>query len=260
MEKLDFKIFLGLVITLPLFSAYAFSSSPREKPSNLKISAERIPFKNQILVKSFQKVTSEQSSFSKKALSEAYKFLDKNYMNLQPEALCLSKDNVRNRKAIRNKSCLVIADYSKSKRVPRLLVINPQTGESELFFTAHGKGSHEKDKIKTGHMAKRFSNVEGSNMTSLGFYLTDNTYNSMKSTFGPGPRNGLKLDGLNCSNNQARKRYIVLHTADYVQPLNGDPKKMGNSAGCVTVPEHRKDVIQKCKGGALVYAYYNQEG
>ncbi len=216
-------------------------------------------FRNEVLNKTYLKVTSHHQDFSKKALMKAFTFLDQNYDSLKPDGLCLNKDNIRNRKKIRNKSCLVISDYTKSKTTPRLLLINPQNGESELFYTAHGKGSHNPNEIETGHIAKRFSNVSGSNMTSLGFYLTDNPYSSKKSTFGPGPFNGLKMDGLNCTNNNARMRYIVLHTADYVQPIEGDPKKIGNSEGCVTFPEMRKDVIQKCKGGALVYAFYDKE-
>lgn len=215
-----------------------------------------VHLKNIKFDKSLSKVLKINKKFSSSAIIKAFKFLDENTTGLKKEGLCLSKDNTRNRKKIRNQKCLVVVDYTKSKNTPRLLLINPQTGTSELFYTSHGKGSHNKDEIETGHVAKRFSNKSGSNMTSLGFYLTDNTYNSKKSTFGPGPGNGLKLDGLNCTNNNARMRYIVMHTADYVQPIDGDPSKVGNSEGCVTFPEHRRDVIQKCEGGALVYAYY----
>lgn len=251
------KILITLLILLPL-SSQAFSSKEDVvKSASKKIEqAKQAKFENKVLSKSFSSVIKSQKTFSKKALKNAFDYLDKNYTSLKPEGLCLNKDNKRNRKIIRNKSCLVVADYTKSKRLPRLLVINPQTGESELFYTAHGKGSHEPDKIETGHMAKRFSNVSGSNMTSLGFYLTDNIYNSHKTTFGPGPKNGLKMDGLNCTNNNARMRYIVMHTADYVQSVKGDPLKNGNSEGCVTLPEMRKDIISKCQGGALVYTYH----
>ncbi|MGH1469251.1 MAG: murein L,D-transpeptidase catalytic domain-containing protein [Bdellovibrionales bacterium] len=248
-----------LFIFLLSANTHAFSSKSEKKVVE-KVPVDHGSFiKNSEFKKSFNKVTKDRKKFSLTALTEAYKFLDENSKKLNSEELCFKKDNIRNRKTIRNQSCLVVADYSKSKKTPRLLVINPKTGESELFYTAHGKGSHNKDEIETGHLAKRFSNISGSNMTSLGFYLTDNIYNSSKSTFGPGPSNGLKMDGINCSNNNARMRYIVMHTADYVQPLNGDITKIGNSEGCVTLPEHRKDVIKKCKGGALVYAYYSKE-
>ncbi len=252
------KIILILVSVVSL-NAQAFSSKSEKKIIKQAPVDQSVFLQDVTLKKSFNKLIKERKDFSFKALREAYSFLDNNSQKLNPEGLCFKKDNIRNRKSIRNQSCLVVADYTKSKRKPRLLVINPKTGESELFYTAHGKGSHNKDEIETGHIAKRFSNVSGSNMTSLGFYLTDNTYNSFKSTFGPGPSNGLKMDGINCSNNNARMRYIVMHTADYVQPLDGKPEKIGNSEGCVTLPEHRKDIIQKCKGGALVYTYYNKE-
>ncbi len=245
------------IIALLIFSFSSYTFSPKRKVL-IPESANKKFFKRKELNKSFLKVLNKNKKFSKKALLKAFKFFDENLNKLNKKNLCLSKDNVRNQKRIRNKTCLIIVDYTKSKKIPRLLVVNPQTGETELFYTAHGKGSHEKDKIKTGYFAKRFSNKSGSNMTSLGFYLTDNLYTSKKITFGPGPQNGLKLDGLNCTNNNARMRYIVMHTADYVQPINGDPNKIGNSEGCITLPEHRKDIIQKCRNGALVYTYYKK--
>ena len=149
----------------------------------------------------------------------------------------------------------MVVDYTKSKLNKRLLILYPKTGESELFYTAHGKGSNEPKKRETGLSAIRFSNVSGSNMTSLGFYLTDHLYSSQKDTFGPGPHNGLKLDGLNCTNNLARKRYIVMHTAKYVPPKNSLKPHVGNSEGCITLPKERKDILKKCEHGALVYAH-----
>ena len=158
-------------------------------------------------------------------------------MALDKESLCLKADNKNNRIKIRNPKCLVVADYTKSKLERRLLVVDPTTGESELFYTAHGKGSNQPEERETGLKAIRFSNKSGSNMTSLGFYLTDNLYSSQKDTFGPGPENALKLDGLNCTNNNARMRYIVMHTAKYVPPKVSETPEVGNSEGCVTLPK-----------------------
>jgi hypothetical protein len=254
------KAYIFFLAVFFLFqSAFAFGSRPKqiETKENKNTVTTNVLLTNKTFESAFKKVIEKNPEFNLKALEKAFKFLDENVDSLKKENLCLGKDNIRNKSKIRNLNCMVVADYTKSKKTPRLLIINPKNGDSELFYTAHGKGSHNKDEIETGHIAKKFSNKSGSNMTSLGFYLTDNLYNSSKSTFGPGPANGLKLDGLNCTNNNARKRYIVMHTADYVQPLSGDVEKIGNSEGCVTVPEMRKDVLEKCKGGALVYAYHS---
>jgi len=202
-------------------------------------------------------VENAHKSYDTKPLKIALDYYKKNLKSFNSEGLCLNSDNKNNRKRIRNSNCLVVADYTKPKLTKRLLVLNPITGESELFYTAHGKGSNVPSKRETGLNAVRFSNTSGSNMTSLGFYLTDHLYNSQKDTFGPGPKNGLKLDGLNCTNNKARKRYIVMHTARYVPPKNSLEPKVGNSEGCVTLPKERKDILERCKDGALVYAHGN---
>lgn len=245
---------INLFLTLLIFSSSSFGAS-NKKPKEYKII-----FKTSYLDDSYKKLMKERPNFSTKALFDAFVFFDRNKDEIQKTkgSICFKEDNKRNREKIRNLNCMVVADYSKSKKNPRLLYINPQTGKSELFYTAHGKGSHKKEEIETGTLAERFSNIEGSNMTSLGFYLTDHLYTSKKTTFGPGPHNGLKLDGINCSNNNARKRYIVMHTADYVPSLEVGSKDIGNSEGCVTFPEARKEILKKCQGGALVYAFYEK--
>ena len=218
-------------------------------------SKELTDINSPIFKESFKKVSLKRPDFNKKALKKAFTFLDENHLKIKTENTCFEKNNIRNKEKIRNLSCMVIADYSKEKTKKRLLVINPTTGDSEYFYTAHGKGSNPPDKKETALKAVRFSNTSGSLMTSLGFYLTDKLYNSQKSTFGPGPGNGLRLDGLNCSNNKAKSRYIVMHTADYVPPKTTVNASPGNSEGCVTVPENRKDILKKCENGALVFAF-----
>lgn len=192
----------------------------------------------------------------KQAIVEAFQFLDRNWKGLQKsEDICLHSTNKKNRKSIRNLECLIIADYSKEKTKTRLLLVNPKTGETESFLTAHGKGSNRPEERETGVQAIRFSNVPGSNMTSLGFYLTDFLITSKKNTFGEGPQNGLMLDGINCTNDKARNRQVIMHTAQYVPDLSEKDKKVGNSEGCITLPKQRKDILKKCAHGALVYAH-----
>lgn len=262
------KLIFTLVFLTELFS-YGFSvrkdTKTIEKNNKVTKALEQAPVKSQtedfsaikspVFKKSIAKVTASRPDFNKKALKEAFIFLDENHLKLKTENTCLEKNNQRNREKIRNLSCMVVADYSKEKTKKRLLVINPTTGESEYFYTAHGKGSNPPKEKETALKAVRFSNKSGSLMTSLGFYLTDKLYNSQKSTFGPGPENGLRLDGLNCSNNKAKSRYIVMHTAKYVPPKTTVDANPGNSEGCVTLPKNRKDILKKCENGALVFAF-----
>jgi len=240
----------NLIISLFFVSLFSFSVSNKKDVEVLK-DVKTLDVKDPII----EKVQKTHKSYDTLALKKALSFYRENISGLNHESLCLSDNNKNNRKRIRNTNCLVVADYTKSKLEKRLLVLNPTTGDSELFYTAHGKGSNEPTKRETGLKAIRFSNINGSNMTSLGYYLTDNLYRSYKDTFGPGPGNGLKLDGLNCTNNKARSRYIVMHTAKYVPPKNSLDPKVGNSEGCVTLPKDRKDILEQCKGGALVFAY-----
>ena len=62
----------------------------------------------------------------------------------------------------------------------------------------------------------------GSKMTSLGTYVTAETYYGKHGL-------SLRLDGLDKENSRARERAIVIHGADYVTP---DRTKMGRSWGC----------------------------
>jgi 6-pyruvoyl-tetrahydropterin synthase len=240
-----------IVVFLTAISACSFKNLETKSPSSLS-SPENESFlqtKNAFIDKFDDRILIIKKAhkyYDTKALKLALNFLDKNKDSLQKKGLCLSKNNTQ---------CLVVADYTLPKNKKRLLVYNLKDKSSELFYTAHGKGSNEPDKRETGLMPVRFSNTNGSNMTSLGFYLTDQLYNSQKDTFGPGPRNGLRMDGLNCTNNKAKGRYIVMHTAQYVPPKNTDGSGVGNSEGCITLPKLRKDILEMCKGGALVYAH-----
>src|SRR5690606_932140 len=96
-----------------------------------------------------------------------------------------------------------------------------------LFNTlvAHGRNTGQAT-------ADKFSNLPNSNMSSLGFYLTDETY------FG---KHGLslKLDGMdNGHNDKARERAIVMHGADYVSDsFVKQHGRLGRSLGCPALPQ-----------------------
>lgn len=189
-----------------------------------------------------------------KAWDTAFKFLQKNYQKLDESEVCLSKDNKDNRTQIRNLDCMVIADYTKSKMDKRLYVIKLKENKVHTLYTAHGKGSNN-DGNELDLVASQFSNTPGSLQTSLGFFLSAEPYNSYKDTFGPGPRNGVKLDGISCTNTNARRRYIVMHTAKYVPDEVTDDKSIGYSEGCITFTSSKKDIMHQCMHGALVYSY-----
>ena len=102
------------------------------------------------------------------------------------------------------------------------------------------------------NMATQFSNQDESHQTSLGLFVTGDTYVG---------KNGysLRLDGLDKGvNDRARDRAIVMHGAPYVSEefvkANG---RLGRSWGCPAISAAvAKPMIDRVKGGGLVFAYY----
>ena len=69
----------------------------------------------------------------------------------------------------------------------------------------------------------------------------------------------LRRDGLEPGvNDRARERAIVIHAADYVNPLWSKRQgRIGRSQGCPAVrPEIARRVIDKLKGGQFMYSWY----
>ncbi|HEX4913316.1 MAG TPA: murein L,D-transpeptidase catalytic domain family protein [Vicinamibacterales bacterium] len=148
--------------------------------------------------------------------------------------------------AVGHPRTLTVIDYSKPSTEQRLWVYDLNTRElvyQELV--AHGQGTG-------ANVAAKFSNQPDSHQTSLGLFVTDETYVG---------RNGysLRLDGLDKGwNDRARERAIVMHGAPYVSPAfvkaNG---RLGRSHGCPAVSDTvARQLIDRVKGGGLVFAYY----
>lgn len=141
---------------------------------------------------------------------------------------------------INNKDLIAIIDFKAHNSKERFYLLSLQTGDVESFLVAHGKNS---DKNFDGY-AESFSNEPDSLKSSLGFYLTAETYEGDHGY-------SLRLDGLSTTNSNARNRAIVIHGADYVAP--GD--KIGRSFGCPAVEmRYHQYIIDKIKAGTLIYA------
>jgi hypothetical protein len=148
--------------------------------------------------------------------------------------------------AVRGPETLTVIDYSKPSSERRLWVYDLKT--KQLLFeelVAHGQGSG-------ANVATQFSNNDESHQTSLGLFVTSDTYVG---------KNGysLRLDGLDKGvNDRARDRAIVMHGAPYVSQAfvkaNG---RLGRSWGCPAISEVvARKMIDTVKGGGLVFAYY----
>ncbi|HRQ65572.1 MAG TPA: murein L,D-transpeptidase catalytic domain family protein [Xanthomonadaceae bacterium] len=143
-------------------------------------------------------------------------------------------------------SRMAVIDYSLPSTERRLWVFDLDA--RQLLFAehvAHGQGSG-------GNIATAFSNVEGSHQTSLGLFLTDDTY------YG-GNGYSLRMDGLDPGiNDRARQRYIVMHGAPYVDPEQALRQgRLGRSHGCPAVrPQVAHEIIDTLRDGQLIFAYY----
>jgi hypothetical protein len=146
-------------------------------------------------------------------------------------------------------STLTVIDFSKASTEKRMWVIDVKT-HAVLFheYVAHGRGTGE-------NFASAFSNVPESNRSSLGLFRTGEAYIGKHGL-------SLRLDGLEPGiNDRARERAIVIHGADYVNPVTAAAQgRLGRSLGCPAVrPEIAPALIQAVKGGGLLFAYYPQQ-
>ncbi len=141
---------------------------------------------------------------------------------------------------------LAVIDYSRPSTEPRLWVFDLK--RKTLLFAehvAHGRGSGE-------NIAQFFSNREGSHQSSLGLFLTAETYVG-------GNGYSMRMDGLEPGvNDAARDRLIVMHGAPYVDPLAALKQgRLGRSFGCPAVrPQVARELIDTLKQGQLLFAYY----
>lgn len=141
---------------------------------------------------------------------------------------------------------LAVIDYSRPSTQPRLWVFDVAQGR--LLFqelVAHGRNTGE-------GLAERFSNVEGSKMSSLGLFQTAETYYGSNGY-------SLRLRGLDAGfNDNALARAIVMHGAPYVSEAIAERVgRIGRSWGCPAVrQEVARTVIDTLKGGALIFAYF----
>lgn len=142
-------------------------------------------------------------------------------------------------------------DYGLDNATPRGYVFDMEALElvEGPFTVAHGRGS---SKGRNGAPTS-FSNVPGSAATSLGLYLTQETY-SFSGTSG-GRRYssiGLRMQGLSGNfNSAARRRGVVTHGAPYVTARDA-----GRSEGCPAMEEDRAQrLIPLIANGGLVFLF-----
>ena len=139
-----------------------------------------------------------------------------------------------------------IADYSLSSNTKRLWIIDLHSKKVLLnTYVAHGQGTGEE-------FATAFSNRENSHQSSLGFYVTGQTYMGEHGL-------SLHLHGMdNGYNSAAYQRAVVLHGAAYVsEDFIKSNQRLGRSWGCPAVAtELSAQIIKTVKDGTCLFIYH----
>ena len=166
----------------------------------------------------------------------------------QPEVLEMAVSgylNLVKEGKIAKGSPLSVIDFSLPSSKERLWIFDIDEG----LLLYHSLVSHGRN---SGDLfAKSFSNINSSYMSSLGFYVTGETYQGKHGY-------SLRLDGVEKGfNDRARERAIVIHGADYAnKDFVKTTGRLGRSLGCPALPmDIYKDVINTIKEGSCLFIY-----
>jgi hypothetical protein len=190
--------------------------------------------------------TAEASAYEVVA-NKLYDSLQLNKMGLTREALIYAykgQQYLAQNGVVSNPSVLTVCDFSQPSSNKRMYIIDIKNFHVLLnTYVAHGRNSGL-------NFAQHFSNSPESLESSLGFYITKNTY------FG---KHGLslKIAGLEKGfNDNAESRAIVIHGAPYIGDGRASSAYMGRSFGCPAVPQElAPKVVDLIKDGTCLFIY-----
>jgi hypothetical protein len=218
------------------FSAVLFLSPvAKSAPINYAKTAKRSVASMHALMNTSATVLYDSLRLQDFGLNEkAFKYAWKGYKNL------LEKGKLK------NTGVISICDFSQSSRNKRLYIIDlDDMRVSVNTYVAHGRKSG-------GEFANSFSNSPNSHKSSLGFYITGQTYFGQHGL-------SLRINGIEKGiNDRALARNIVVHGSEYTGDnfLESNPFN-GRSYGCPAVPSNEIDeVINTIKEGTCLFIYY----
>lgn len=188
------------------------------------------------------------TSLSQAGSISLYQHLHRLSPGLSAEALkyALHAYEIASAKHLVRNPMLTVIDYSLPSSRQRMWVFDLR--KERLFintFVAHGQNSGM-------NTASHFSNRPSSKTSSLGTFITKDTYAG---------HNGLSLNlqGLEHGfNDNALSRRVVIHGAWYMEPsVIRSMGRAGRSWGCPAVARSiAPKLINTIKGGSVVFAYY----
>ncbi len=225
MKKKAYHLFI-----LPaVIAVFSFSTTGKKHSVNNKTTTTTID-------SSLHKTTSLYDSLSLHQLGLSRKAFD---IALQGYQQLLKTNKLVNTKV------LSIIDMSLPSASKRLFIVD--VAQKKLLFhtyVAHGRNSGL-------HKAQSFSNAPQSFKSSLGFFVTADTYQGKHGY-------SLQLNGLEKGfNDNALSRGIVMHAANYVnEHIVKSQGYLGRSLGCPAVPENlHTSIIKTIANGSCFFIY-----
>lgn len=139
----------------------------------------------------------------------------------------------------------MVVDYGVHSSLRRFFVVDRNTRRVQGYRVGHGADS---DPLDSGY-AQRFSNARDAGRpnraSSVGVFRTAETFSSAQLGY------ALRLDGLSDTNSNARARGLAIYAArERTRPGDPVPLSLGGPA---LDPEEAREVIERIKGGVLVY-------
>jgi site-specific DNA-cytosine methylase len=214
------------VLSFIFFAVFLISS---RGISHIKIMAPKISGAHAAYMRMYETMELAKIGLSR----EAYEIAIKGFERLRSAGI------------LYNERILSIVDFSLPSNRKRLFVIDNVTGKL-LYntFVSHGRNSG-------AALATKFSNQFNSFQSSLGFYVTGQTYRGHHGY-------SLRLQGMEQGiNDNAFSRGIVMHAAKYVNENTARQNGyIGRSEGCPAIPVNiHRSIIEAIKNGTCLFVY-----
>lgn len=147
---------------------------------------------------------------------------------------------------LRNDSLLAIIDFSQPSTAKRLFILDLKNEKViKNTLVAHGMNTG-------GQNAESFSNDLNSNKSSLGLFITQDTYIGKHGY-------SLRIKGMSIGlNDNVIKRAVVIHGADYVsEDFIKQTGRIGRSFGCPALPvDETQEIIDLIKDSTCLFIYH----
>ncbi|MBC5772650.1 murein L,D-transpeptidase catalytic domain family protein [Pontibacter sp. KCTC 32443] len=228
----------------PLFAPLIFS--PMASPISSSAAKKNVKSTNKTTVANYKIMQFDQVAYS------LYNEMGLGQSGLKYEVFSKALTgyyNMKHQGKLSDKPVLTMVDFTKSSTQKRLWVVDIEKKEVlHHTYVAHGRNSGLE-------FAENFSNDDKSYMSSIGFYVTQNTYKGKHGL-------SLKIEGLDEGfNTNALDRCIVIHGAEYASPeVIAKAGRLGRSLGCPALPmEEHEGIINTVMGNTAMYIHANSD-